>query len=97
MTKDSVTDIHKLRKLQERYPFTEEELEILVRCHEDETEQDFLLKFARASPYQFFFLPGDELKDRVNWIEDHILPPGFPNQLHAAISVDPFVQYANQG
>lgn len=94
-------DKHKLHKLQERYPFTEEELEILVRSHEllkDTEDQDgFLMKLARASPYQFFFLPGNELRERVTWIEDHILPPGFTNELRAAISVDAFVEYANQG
>lgn len=96
-----ITDIHKLRKLQERYPFNEEELEILVLCHEhlqdSEDQDDFLMKLAKATPYTFFFLPGDELRDRVNWIEDHILPAGFANGLRAAVSVDAFVNYANQG
>lgn len=97
----ALTDIHKLRNLQERYPFTEEELEILVRSHDllqdPEDQDDFLMKLARASPYQFFFLPGNELRERVTWIEDHLLPPGFANELRAAISVDAFVEYANQG
>ena len=92
-----------LHKLEERYPFTNEELEILVRCHENietATEDDdtsYLLKLATASPFAYYFLPGDEMKARVTWIEDHILPLGFPNQLRAAISSDPFVAYANQG
>jgi len=95
----TLTDIH---KLEERYPFDEIELEILARCHDhlvDEQEDDsssFLLKLARASPYSTFFLPGDEMKDRVDWIEDYVLPPGFANELRAAISADAFVEYANQ-
>jgi len=91
----------RVKKLEERYPFTADELEILCRCHDhlqnEADPDDFLMKLAQTSPYQFFFLPGDELRDRVNWIEDYLLPPGFANQLRAAISVDPFVEYANQG
>jgi hypothetical protein len=96
-----MTDMHKIRNLQERYPFSQEELEILVRCHDllenPEDQDDFLMKLALASPYQHFFLPGDELRERVTWIEDYLLPPGFANELRAAISVDAFVEYANQG
>jgi len=92
---------HRIKKLEERYPFTADELEILCRCHDhlkNEVDQDdFLMKLAQSSPYQFFFLPGDELRTRVYWIEDHILPPGFANQLRAAVSCDTFVEYANQG
>jgi hypothetical protein len=94
-------DTHQLRKLQERYPFSEEELKILERCNEHLLDpndaDDFLLKLARASPYQYFFLPGDEMRDRVTWIENHVLPAGFCNELKGAMSVDPFVEYANQG
>lgn len=92
---------HRVKKLEERYPFTADELEILCRCHDhlkNEVDQDdFLMKLAQSSPYQFFFLPGDELRTRVYWIEDHILPPGFANQLRAAVDMDAFVEYANQG
>lgn len=94
----TLTDIH---KLEERYPFSEEELEILIRCQErlknDKDKDDFLLKLALASPYSHFFLPGNEMRDRVVWIENHILPAGFANELRAAISADAFVEYANQG
>jgi hypothetical protein len=99
---DNLVDIHKLKKLEERYPFNLEELEILVLCHEklqnpkDSDGDDFLLKLAHASPYTFFFLPGDELKKRVDWIEDQVFPAGFASQLRSAVSVDTFVEYANQ-
>jgi hypothetical protein len=99
MTK--LTTLTQIHKLEERYPFNEEELEILIRCHDqirDETSQDdFLTKMAFSSPYTYFFLPGDEMRDRVSWLEDHVLPMGFSNKLRAAISADPFVTYANEG
>ena len=92
-----------LHKLEERYPFSTDELEILIRCHgnlekgvEDHTSS-YLLKLATASPFAYYFLPGDEMKTRVTWIEDHILPLGFPSQLRAGISSDAFVSYANEG
>ena len=92
---------HRIKKLQERYPFTADELEILCRCHDHLKNQgdqdDFLMKLVQTSPYQFFFLPGDEMRSRVDWIESFILPPGFANQLRAAVSMDSFVAYANQG
>jgi len=94
----TLTEIH---KLEERYPFKEEELEVLVRCHDNlqqETDKnDFLLKLALASPYSHYFLPGNEMRSRVEWIENHVLPQGLANELRAAISADAFVDYANQG
>jgi hypothetical protein len=96
-----LTTLSQIHKLQDRYPFSEEELEILVRCHDhlrgENGEDDFLTKLAFSSPYAYFFLPGDEMKDRVTWLEDHILPMGFPSQLRAAISADPFITYASEG
>lgn len=93
-----LTDIH---KLEERYPFTEAELEILDRCHDHirdcKNDDDFLMKLATASPYSYFFVPGDEMRTRVTWIEDNVLPQGFANELRAAITSDAFVEYANQG
>jgi hypothetical protein len=101
MATTSLITLTQLKKLEDRYPFNEEELEILVRCHErikDPDDNDaFLMKLAFSSPYSYFFLPGDEMRDRVNWIEDHLLPPGFASEFRAAISADPFVEYANQG
>ena len=93
-----------IRHLAERYPFDEAELEILVRCHDhinESSRDDFLMKLALASPYSYFFLPeehpGDAMRDRVSWIENYVLPAGFANELRAAISIDAFVEYANQG
>ena len=106
MTK--LTTLTQLHKLQERYPFSEEELEILVRCHDHlqaqqqqqqqhNDDDDFLTQLAVSSPYSYFFLPGDELRARVSWLEENVLPPGFSNKLRAALSADPFVTYANEG
>ena len=99
MTK--LTTLATIHKLAERYPFNDEELEILVRCHEhledNENKEDFLMKLAVTSPYSYFFLPGDEMRDRVNFIEDKVLPAGFASDFRAAISADAFVEYANQG
>lgn len=97
-----LTTLTQIHKLQERYPFDEEELEILVRCHDEiesnkDNEENFLLRLALASPYSYYFLPGDELHDRVTWVEDYVLPMGFSSQLRAAVSADPFVAYANEG
>jgi hypothetical protein len=101
MATTKLITLTQLKRLEDRYPFNEEELEILVRCHERlndrDDDDDFLMKLALSSPYSYFFLPGDEMKDRVNWIEDHLLPPGFASEFRAAISADPFVEYANQG
>jgi TLD len=99
MTK--LTTLSTMHKLEERYPFNLHELAILVRCHEKiidaEDQDDFLMKLALASPYSYYFLPGCEMRKRVNWIEEHILPPGFANELRAAMTSGAFVEYANQG
>jgi hypothetical protein len=95
-----ITTLTQIHKLEERYPFNEEELEILVRCHGqmgERTNEDFLLTLALASPFAYYFLPGDEMRARVTWIENMILPMGFASQFRAAISADPFVTYANEG
>lgn len=101
LTMTSITTEAEIRKLEERYPFNEEELEILARCHDhvknDADRDDFLLKLAGASPYTFYFLPGNELRNRIDWIEGHVLPAGFCSELRAAVSEDAFVDYANQG
>lgn len=97
----SITTLGRIHKLEERYPFNEEELEILARCHDHlqdlQNPDDFLMTLAKALPYTVFFLPHDEVRDRVNWIEDNVLPPGFSSRLRSALSTDPFVEYANQG
>ena len=86
---------HRIQKLEDRYPFSADELEILCRCHDTclenaEDKDDFLMKLAKASPYKYFLLPGDEMRERVNWIENHVLPAGFANQLRAAMSMDAY-------
>ena len=82
-------------------PFNEEELQILIRCYDhlqqDNNHEDFLVNLGHASPYAHFFLPGDEMKNRISWLEDFVLPAGFANNLRAAIAADAFVEYANQG
>ena len=103
---EDLTTLSDLRRLEERYPFDEAELEILARCHDrllsgggddDADGNSFLMKLALASPYSAFFLPGDEMRQRVEWVENQVLPPGFASGLRAATSADAFVEYANQG
>lgn len=85
----------------ERYPFNEEELEILLRGHravvDNENEDSFVMRLALCSPYSFFFLPDNEMRNRVDFIESSVLPMGFDSEFRAAMSADPFVNYANQG
>ena len=96
-----VPTIAAIKSLEERYPFSEAELEVLIRCHdqlsENDNKDDFLTTLAKAFGYSVFFLPGDEMKDRVEWLEGHILPMGFSSRLRCAITADSFVDYANQG
>jgi hypothetical protein len=93
-------DLTELKLLEERYPFNEEELEVLLRGHRaivDPTNEDsFITKLALCSPYSFFFLPDDEMRNRAEYIETRILPMGFDSQFRAAVSADTFVSYANQ-
>eukprot|EP00978_Attheya_sp_CCMP212_P017655 scaffold47311_cov37-Attheya_sp.AAC.4 len=89
----SLTEIH---ELEGRYPFSEEEIEILLRCHKalkDDTsggQDSFVMKLAMCSPYATFFMPGNELRRRVDFLENHVLPSGFSSELRAAISADAF-------
>ena len=90
----------KINKLAERYPFTNEELEQLIRCHsallDTRNNDSFLTKIALSSPYSYFFLPGNEMRRRIELAEDKILPQGFGSCLRAAMSVDLFVECANE-
>jgi len=90
-----------LKKLAERYPFDVEELEQLIRCHaallDNKNTDTFLTKIGMSSPYSYFFLPGNEMRRRIEIVEDKILPQGFGSCLRAAISVDLFVDCANEG
>ena len=91
----------KINKLAERYPFDDEELEQLIRCHaallDTKNADTFLTKIALSSPYSYFFLPGNEMRRRIELIEDKILPFGFGSCIRAAMSVDLFVDCANEG
>jgi len=90
-----------LNKLADRYPFDINEIEQLLRCHsallDTKNADTFLTKIALSSPYSYFFLPGDEMRRRVEIVEDKILPSGFASCLRAAMSVDLFVDCANEG
>ena len=90
-----------VKKLAERYPFDDEELEQLIRCHsallDNKNTDTFLTKIGMSSPYSYFFLPGNEMRRRIEIVEDKILPQGFGSCLRAAISVDLFVDCANEG
>mmetsp|Transcript_20092 Transcript_20092/g.43626 ORF Transcript_20092/g.43626 Transcript_20092/m.43626 type:complete len:486 (-) Transcript_20092:220-1677(-) len=90
-----------INKLAERYPFNDSELEQLIRCHtailDVKNADTFLTKIALSSPYSYFFLPGNEMRRRIELIEDEILPAGFGSCLRAAMSVDGFVDCANEG
>ena len=82
-----------IHQLEERYPFFDtHEIQILMRCHESLSksapDDDFLLQMALASPYAHFFLPGDEMKDRIGWIEKDILPTGFAKDIESSVSID---------
>jgi hypothetical protein len=108
--KDLIT-LTDIKNLEQRYPFSDLEMEILVRCHEKLREEDtatcddssrasitsFLMTLANASPYAHYFLPEDESgQNRLAFLENNVLPPGFSNKLRAAISADAFVEYAHQ-
>jgi hypothetical protein len=97
----SITTLASIKKLEERYPFNEEELEVIARANDHlkdmDNADDFLMTLAKALPYAVFFLPWDEMRFRVEWIEDHLLPMGFSSRFRCAISADSFVDYANQG
>jgi hypothetical protein len=96
-----MASLSELKKLEERYPFTEEELEILLRGHcallDEGNEDSFITKLALSSPYAYFFLPDDEMRRRAEFVENTVLPMGFANEFRAAVAADAFVNYANQG
>ena len=86
-----MTSQDELERLQDRYPFSEPELEILLRSScscASQQDGDFLLTLAQSSPYATFFLPGDEMRHRIEWLQEHVLPPHFSERLGAAVSQD---------
>jgi hypothetical protein len=86
-----MSSLSQIQRIAHRYNFTDEELEILLRSHDalchamadvsDMTGHNFFNILAHSSPYVFFFLPGDEIKARLDIIHDSILPPGFCRRL----------------
>ncbi|CAB9499539.1 TLD domain-containing protein KIAA1609 [Seminavis robusta] len=52
---------------------------------------------AQALPYSVFFLPGDELRGRVEWLEKNVLPRNFSKGFFFAVTTNTFVGFANQG
>jgi hypothetical protein len=77
--------------LHSHYPFQEEEIEILLRCHasitkyKDDEFDSFLNKLAHSSPYTYFFLPDDEMRRRTTMIEKFVLPPHFGPTLKSLV------------
>jgi len=92
-------------QLLNRYPFSEDEIEILLRCHEsivhvensNTNGRSSLNTLAHSSPYSYFFLPCDELKLRIDFLAKEVLPSSFLAKFQDAIFSDAFVDYANEG
>ncbi len=94
-----MTSVAEIKKWSEKYPFDEQELEIIIRCHNsiafpkdkpksgtpDIKQQSFLSLLSHSFPYVFFFLPNDEIQNRIELVEDTILPKGFGQRLKNAI------------
>lgn len=87
-----MTSIAQINEWAHKYPFDEKELEIILRCHhsivdnvKDDKKRSFLSTLAHAFPYVFFFLPKDEVENRINLIEEYILPHGFGERLEETL------------
>ena len=87
-----MTSVQQLKTWSEKYGMFEGELEIILRCHESmvnpknqDKEGSFLNLLAHSFPYVFFFLPNDEIQNRVAFVEEHILPKKFGEKLKRAI------------
>jgi len=87
-----MTSLKQIKKWSEQYPFDEGELEIILRCHNSivnpKDQQDagsFLNLLAHSFPYVFFFLPCDEIQNRIGLVENHILPTCFGEKLKKSI------------
>jgi hypothetical protein len=98
-----MTSLAQIHALGDRYPFSEEELEILCRAHDrlmnvHNTDGNFILTLALASPYTTYFVPGDEVRRRVSAIQQtSLLPPATSEALCRVLFSDAFVNLANQG
>lgn len=88
-----MASVHQLKEWTEKYPFDEGELEIILRCHDaivnpkkgEDTKGSFLNLLAHSFPYVFFFLPYDEIQNRISLVEKNILPKDFGEKLKRAI------------
>lgn len=79
-----MTSIAQLKGWSNVYPFDEGELEIILRCYNSivspkgqDKDGSFLSLIAHSFPYVFFFLPKDEIENRIALVEKHILPETF--------------------
>ena len=87
-----MTSLQQIKEWSEKYPFDEGELEIILRCRnsisnptQGEDKVSFLNLLAHSFPYVFFFLPRDEIQNRISLVENHILPQGFGEKFKKAI------------
>lgn len=87
-----MTSITQIQSWTKKYGMDEGEVEILLRCHnsivnpkDGSDSGSFLNLLAHSFPYVFFFLPHDEIKNRIELVENHILPKNFGEKLRSAI------------
>jgi len=87
-----MTSLQQIKKWSDKYQFDEGELEIILRCHnsivspkDQEDTESFLNLLAHAFPYVYFFLPCDEIQNRISLVENHILPKHFGEKFKKAI------------
>lgn len=87
-----MTSLAQIKGWSNKYPFDEGELEIILRCYNSitsprgkEKNESFLDLLAHSHPYVFFFLPTDEISNRINLVEENILPKNFGDKLKHAI------------
>lgn len=84
-----MSSLAQIQKWTQRYHFNEPEIEILLRCvdvitKELEEDSSFLSILAHSSPHALFFLPCDELENRIK-ICEKILPTDFEKKLKGFI------------
>lgn len=83
-----MTSLQQINKWSKKYPFDEGEIEIILRCHDSVRSQEggsFLNVLAHSFPYVFFFLPNDEIQNRISLVENHILPKNFGNKFKRTV------------
>mmetsp|Transcript_1692 Transcript_1692/g.2515 ORF Transcript_1692/g.2515 Transcript_1692/m.2515 type:complete len:413 (-) Transcript_1692:92-1330(-) len=87
-----MTSLAQIKGWSKKYPFDEGELEIILRCYSsitsprgEEKTRSFLALLAHSFPYVFFFLPTDEILNRIKIVEENILPENFGDKLKHAI------------